>query len=282
MAETAFQNAYRQEHVASFERRSSLLRDMCTKESEIKGSAAIFLVAGSGGAVASTRGTNGKIPGRGNDLTQNTCTLVEYHDVVDMTGFNIFASQGDQIRIAQEGTMAVINRRMDASVIAAVETGTQYAGVASAALTLDKVAHVLAILGNANAGGANVAGAISPAAYVDLLQTEEFTNVNYVDKKVFATTNDAVQARFAWAGIEWVVHSGLTGAETSTEKCLFWNKAAVGLGVDKGDGSKVEVGRDGRNDISWTRASTFIGAKLLQNAGVVIFRHAGDGYAATA
>jgi hypothetical protein len=282
MAESAVQVAYRQEHVASFERRQSLLRGMCTQESEVKGRDAIFLVAGSGGATATTRGVNGKIPGRGNDLTQNTCTLVEYHDVVDMTGFNIYTSQGDQMRIAQESTMAVINRRMDASVIAAVEAGTQYAGVAAAALTLDKVAHILAILGNANAGGANVSGAISPAAYVDLLQTEEFTNVNYVDKKVFAATNDAIQARFAWAGIEWVVHSGLTGAATSTEKCLFWNKAAVGLGVDKGDGSKVEIGRDGRNDISWTRASVFIGAKLLQNTGVVIFRHAGDGYAATA
>ena len=261
MAESAFQTKYRQDHVAAFERRQSLLRDMCTKETEIRGSAAVFLVAGSGGAVASTRGINGKIPGRGDDLTQQTCTLVEYHDVVDKTGFNIFASQGDQVRIMQESSMAVINRRMDASVIAAAETGTQYAGVASAALTLDKVAHILAILGNANAGGANVAGAISPAAYVDLLQTEEFTNVNYVDKKVFATTNDAVQARFAWAGIEWVVHSGLTVAADFRLRVFLV---------------------DARNDISWCRASTFIGAKLLQNTGVVIFRHTGDGYAATA
>ena len=281
MAETAFQTSYRQEHVAAFERRQSLLRDMCTKESEIRGNAAVFLVAGSGGAVASTRGVNGKIQGRGDDLTQQTCTLVEYHDVVDKTGFNIFASQGDQVRIMQESTMAVINRRMDASVIAAAEAGTQYAGVASAALTLDKVAHVLAILGNANAGGANVGAAISPAAYVNLLQTKEFASAEYVEKKVFSATNDAVQARFAWAGIEWVVHSGLTGAATATEKCLFWNKAAIGLGVDK-DNAKAEIGRDERNDISWARASTFIGAKLLQNTGVVIFRHTGDGYAATA
>lgn len=281
MSETAYRTQYREEHVQQFERRESLLRGLTTKESEVKGNTAVFLVAGSGGATATTRGVNGLIQGRADDLTQNSCTLAEWHDVVDKTGFNIFASQGDQRRIMQESTMAVINRKMDALVIAQLETGTQYAGLAAEPMTLRKATHALTVLGNANAGGANVGAAISPAAYAYLLETEEFTNVNYVDKKVFATTNDSIQARFAWAGIEWVVHTGLTGNGTSSEKLLFWNKAAIGLGVDK-DNAQVEIGRDARNDISWVRASTFMGAKLLQNTGVVIVRHDGSAFAATA
>jgi hypothetical protein len=281
MAESAAQTVYRDEYVAAFERNKSLLRDLTTKESEVKGQTAVFLVAGSGGATATTRGINGLIQGRGDSLTQNSCTLQEWHDVVDKTGFNIFISQGDQRRIMQESTMAVMNRKADALVIAQLETGTQYAGAVAATFDLAKAVHALTILGNANAGGANVAAAISPAAYGYLLQTEEFTNVNYVDKKVFATTNDSIQARFAWAGIEWVVHTGLSGAGTSSEKLLFWNKAAIGLGMDK-DSIQTEIGRDGRNDISWCRASTFMGAKLLQDTGVVIVRHDGSGYAATA
>lgn len=281
MAETAYQTQYRDEFIASFERRQSLLRDLVTKETEVRGNTAVFLVAGSGGATATTRGVNGLIQGRGDDLTQNSCTLAEWHDVVDKTGFNIFASQGDQRRIMQESTMAVLNRKSDALTIAALETGTQYAGVAAATMDLAKAVHALTILGNANAGGANVAAAISPSAYGYLLQTEEFTNVNYVEKKVFATTNDSIQARFAWAGIEWVVHTGLSGAATSSEKLLFWNKAAIGVGCDK-DNIQTAIGRDERNDISWCRASAYMGAKLLQNTGVVIVRHDGSGYAATA
>jgi hypothetical protein len=281
MSETAYRTQYREEHVQQFERRQSLLRDLTTKESEVRGQTAVFLVAGSGGATATTRGQNGLIQGRADDLTQNSCTLAEWHDVVDKTGFNIFASQGDQRRIMQESTMAVINRKMDALTIAGLEAGTQYAGLTAATMDLAKAVHALTILGVANAGGANVAAAITPAAYGYLLQTEEFTNVNYVDKKVFATTNDSIQARFAWAGIEWVVHTGLSGIGTSDETLLFWNKAAIGLGVDK-DNAQVEIGRDARNDISWCRSSTFMGAKLLQDTGVVKVRHNGAGYAATA
>jgi hypothetical protein len=281
MTETAYKTQYRDEYVQVFERRQSLLRDLCTKESSVNAQVAVFLVAGSGGAVAVTRGVNGLIPSRGDDLTQNSCTLAEWHDLVKKTGFNIFASQSDQRRIMQESTMAVINRKLDALVIAQLETGTQYAGVASATMDLNKAMFALTILGAANAGGANVAAAISPAAYGYLMQTEEFTNVLYVDKKTFATTNDSIQARFSWAGIEWVVHTGLTGAAGATEKLLFWNKAAIGLGVDK-DSAQVEMGRDGEQDYSWTRTSTFAGSKLLQNTGVVIVRHDGSGFAATA
>ena len=55
----------------------------------------MFLVAGSGGATAVTRGLNGNIPPRVDSLTQVPATLVEWHDKPQRTEFNIFASQGD-------------------------------------------------------------------------------------------------------------------------------------------------------------------------------------------
>jgi hypothetical protein len=45
----------------------------------IKGNQAIFLVAGSGGISAITRGVNGLIPYNTVSNVQNTCTLNEYH-----------------------------------------------------------------------------------------------------------------------------------------------------------------------------------------------------------
>jgi hypothetical protein len=46
---------------------------------EIKGNTATFLVADSGAATAVTRGVNGLIPARADNLTQTSATLVEWH-----------------------------------------------------------------------------------------------------------------------------------------------------------------------------------------------------------
>ena len=77
MADTAFQTQYRQEFIAAFEEGQSWLRSTCVTEAVIKGNQATFLVAGSGGATAVTRGVNGLIPARADDLNQTTATLAE-------------------------------------------------------------------------------------------------------------------------------------------------------------------------------------------------------------
>jgi hypothetical protein len=78
MADSAFQIQYRQEFIAQFEQGASWLQTICTTEAVIKGNQAMFLVAGSGGATAVTRGLNGNIPPRVDSLTQVPATLVEW------------------------------------------------------------------------------------------------------------------------------------------------------------------------------------------------------------
>jgi len=118
MADTAFQVQYRQEFIAGFEQHRSLLSQCVTNEAVIKGNQAVFQVADSGSATAVTRGVNGLIPARADSLTQNTATLVEWHDLVRKTSFNVFASQGDQRRIMQMTSTGVINRKVDDLIIA--------------------------------------------------------------------------------------------------------------------------------------------------------------------
>ena len=117
MADTAYQIQYRQEFIAGFEQRQSLVRNTVTTEAVIKGNQATFLVADSGDATAVTRGVNGLIPARADNLNQYTATLQEWHDLVRRTNFNIFASQGDGRRIMQDTTMAVLNRKIDSDII---------------------------------------------------------------------------------------------------------------------------------------------------------------------
>jgi hypothetical protein len=124
VADTAFQTQYRQEFIAGFEQKPTYFRNAVTTEVVIKGNTATFLVADTGGASAVTRGVNGLIPARADNLTQTSATLAEWHDKPRRTEFNIFASQGDGRRILQRGTQIVMNRKIDDLLIAELSTGS--------------------------------------------------------------------------------------------------------------------------------------------------------------
>lgn len=278
MASTAFQTIYRQEFVASFEERASLLRSTVTTQANVNGNAAVFLVAGSGGATAVTRGVNGLIPARSDDLTQNTATLTEWHDLVQRTGFNVESSQGDARRIMQETTMAVVNRKMDAQIIAELDTATQDTG-SSAVMSLSLVAKALAILGNAEVPiqeADNMFGLITPAAYSYLMQVPAFASQDYVEVKPFA---GPIRRYHRWFGVNWIMHPNLSGVGTSTEDCYIFHRNAIGHAANKD--IRSAVGYDDEQDYSWARCSIYMGAKLLQNTGVVNINHDGSAYVAS-
>lgn len=277
MADTAFQIQYRQEFISGFEIRQSLLRSCCVTESVIKGNTATFLVADSNSATAVTRGVNGLIPARADNLTQSSATLAEWHDLVRKTGFNVFGSQGDQRRIMQETTMGVINRKIDSDIIAQLDTATIDSGTAATA-SLTMVMTALGALGYAEVPldeEDNIFGLITPGFRAYLMQTKEFGSAEYVDVKPF---NGPVRKMLRWAGVNWIVHPNLTGAQTSLEKCYLFHRNAIGHAVDT-KGVASPVGYDDEQDYSWARCSVYMGSKLLQNSGVVQMKHDGSSFA---
>lgn len=276
MAETAYQTQYRQEFIAGFEQMQSLVRSTVTTETQIQGNSAVFLVADSGGAEAVTRGVNGLIPARADDLTQLTCTLQEWHDLVRRTKFNIFASQGDGRRIMQQTTMGVINRKIDQDIIAELQNGTQDAG-AAATMSLSLAMRALVILGNNDVPmDGNISALITPAAHAYLMQTKEFASADYVNNKPFVNG----MTMFRWAGVNWIVHPNLPGKGTAAEKCFMYHKNAIGHAVNAGE-IQTAVGYDDEQDYSYCRATVYMGSKVLQNSGIVVITHDGSAYVAT-
>jgi len=283
MPDTAFQTQYRQEFIYGFEDRQSILRATTVQEAVIKGNQATFLVADSGSASAVTRGVSGLIPARADNNTQSTATLQEWHDLVRKTNFNIFASQGDQRRIMQETTMAVINRKIDDTIITQLDTATNDTGSATAA-SLDMVVYARTILGNNFVDlmdEDNIFGLVSPAFEGYLLQIPEFASADYVESKPL--TGPARRFR-RWAGVSWMVHPRLTnsigaGGSGTSEQCYMYHRNAIGCAINKA-GIDSPVGYDAEQAYSWARVSIDIGSVLLQNAGVVMMKHDGSGYTA--
>lgn len=284
MAETAFQKEYLQSFIHGFEDMQSRLRSTVFTHAQFKGNEAVFLVADSGSASATSRGVNGLIPARADNNTQNTATLKEWHDLVRKTGFNIFASQGDQKRLMQETCMAVINRKMDDDIIAILDTMTNDTSTAQKA-SLDMVVHAKTILGDNFVPieeEDNMFGVISPAFDGYLHQVPEYASADYVENKPFS----GPARRFRrWMGVNWIVHPRLTGSvgaggDGTSEQCFLYHRNSVGHAANTA-GMQALVGYDEEQDYSWSRCSIYMGSVKLQNAGAVMMKHDGSAYGAS-
>jgi len=277
MSDTAYQTMYRQEFIAGFEKRTSLVRRTVTTETEVKGNEAVFLVADSGGATAVTRGVNGDIPTRPDNLNQFTATLQEWHDVPERNNFNLFASQGDGRRIMQQASMGVINRKIDTDIHAALSAAT----VTKTMTQTTKIAFLSDLLGlivtlsEANAIDAGVPeeqepfALITPAFRANMMQLDQFTSMDFINLKPFA--NISKSRAFNWNGCNWIVDTGLSGMG-STSTCYMYSRNAIGHACDN-TSIKTFVGYDDKNDKSWARCSAYMGSKLLQNSGIVKISH---------
>lgn len=276
MVDSAFQVQYRQEFVAEFEQNFSILRQGTVQEQQIKGNQAIFLVAGSGGATAVTRGVNGYIPYGTASNNQKTATLVETHAPQLRTGFNIFASQGDQKRIMTNNSVGMINRDIDDTIITTLDTATNDTGT-SVKGSLDLIVKARTGLARNDVDLTdedNIFAVITPAFEGYLYQTSEFASADYVEIKPFAGPAKRMRR---WMGVNWMVHNALTGVGTSTEYAYMWHSNSLGHAANTKD-MDVKAGYNEEQDYSWVRATIYHGSVLLQNGGIVQMKHDGSAY----
>jgi hypothetical protein len=281
MSDTAFIVLYRKETVEGFEFGQSDLRTSVCTEVQIKGNQAVFLVADSGGAAAANRGANGLIPARTDDLNQYTSTLVEWHDLVRRTSFNLFASQGDGRSIMQRTTRYVLNRKTDLDIMSALATATNYIGTSATTMTLAMAIRAGVALGNLQVPVEeedNMFAVVSPAAAGYLLQVREFNSAPFVDVKPL----NGPSRRFRrWAGFNWMRHPLVPGVGTANETLFFYHRNAVGHAVNTGE-MQALAGYHEEQDYSWARTTAYMGSLLLQNRGVILARHDGSAYGVTA
>lgn len=284
MSDTAFQTQYRQETVMGFEQKQTLLRDTVTTEAVIKGNTAVFLVADSGTAVAQNRGVNGLIPARSDNLTQNSCSLSEWHDLVRKTNFNIFASQGNQRQVMQDTTAGVLNRKIDDQIITELNTGTVTLGSSTTIPNTFLFQRAIVKLQNASVPwDSNITLLCQPSFLAYLELATEFASADYVDMRPYKGSDDNASWRdkpmaYRWRNCLIVAHPNLPGKATSSEISFMYHKASIGHAANTA-GMDTAVGYNEEQAYSWARASMDMGAKLLQNAGVIVITADGSAMA---
>lgn len=275
MSNSAFMTMYKKEQIAALEKTASVLSHTTTQEVLTNGNSCVFLVAGSGGATASTRGLDGKIPGNPLDLNQYTCTLEEKHAKFELTGFNIFSSQGDLRKAMHDGSVAVINRTRDDLIRSALAGATVTTGSA-AAMSMTLISKAKTKLRNAKVPQeVQIWGAITPAAYEYMASLAQFTSADYVDEMRFGKVPK--DKMFSWNGVNWVVDNELDGVGTASATCFMYAQNAIGSACNTAT-MNIDADYNREDQYSWTLASVYMGAKLLQNSGVIKIIHDDSAY----
>jgi hypothetical protein len=213
MSIEAAQTQYRQAFIDQFEGKASIFRTMTTKESVIKGNTATFLVAGSGTDTAVTRGTNGQIPYGNPTNSQVTATLVEKHAPYELTGFNIFASQGDQKAVMRKASMNVINRDIDLVCLAELANATIDTGAyATASVAMvEKAKGYLPTTTSRRGRGQHVRRRLG--GFMAYLRADHGICVaDYVDVKPLV---GPTRKMLRWNGVNWAQSARVTGVGTS-------------------------------------------------------------------
>jgi len=280
MAVQAAITQFKKELILAYEQRKSLLSGACTKEAMANGYTVTWLVSGAGTQVATTRGQDGDIAYGVPSNTQVSASLVEAQAPQALTGFDVFASQGNQVELMKTNVMAIIRRAQDQIILTELANATQDWPTAGP-LTVEAIAGSRAILGNAHVPISeedNMFCVITPAAEAYLLQTTEFTNAQYRDVKPL---EGGIAMKYRrWMGMNWIVADILPGIGTSAEIMYMFHRSAIGYAINMGE-EKITAGYNEEQQRSWALATVYHQAKILQNTGIVKITHDGSAYVAT-
>jgi len=264
--------------VAAFRQERSLLSTSCRKELMTNGLTATWLVSGATSNRAVTRGQNGDIPYGSPTNTQVSATLVEYHVPKALTGFDIFASQGDQTKQLRDDVISGINQEMDYVILTELANATQDYG--SGTMDVSNILIAKAILGQAFVQTEqmdNMFAIVSPGASAYLMQTTEYASGDYVDYKPY---NGPTRKVYRWAGINFIESALVTGLGTSSEVLYLFHRNAIGFAINSGE-EMIKAGFNEEQQRSWALGSAYMAAKILQNTGIVKMSHDGSAVAST-
>lgn len=266
---------YREEFIASFEQRTSYLRDTVSTEGLVKGESATFLLVGKADLMRQ-RGVDGLIPNVNEIDTQIKIGLKEMHHKTQQTSFDIFQAHGDRRRLMQERGMIAVNKEIDDTIINSLNSATTsypltLVGPATtivagtAAMSLNRLVDIMSDLHEKEIENDGMLTFVwTPKAYAAIQLLPQFTSADYVDEKPLVNG----QRPFRFLGARHLIHNRLPGAGTNAATCFVYHKNSVGHITDTG-GIKTDIGYNGEHDYSYARHSVWHGAGVLRQEGVM-------------
>ena len=267
---------YRREFVENFNVGVTLLADRFTEESMTMGRSAVFDVATLGGRM-SVRSVDGRIPRRNRSDTQVTCTIDERVAKEEVTDFEKFTSQADERAKINRSIMISVNEEIDYHVLTELSNASTSYSASAAPITLDTATKVIATLAQnkVSVGANDLTWIISPMMEAKLQTIQGYTSADYVSTKPLEVGGNQFSGERkikSWLGCGWIVHPNLPNTGTSSCTTYLVHRRAFGLAVPT-NRIQYEAGRIPGELAECAVAGLMMGAKILQNAGILKFLH---------
>lgn len=279
---TAFIQTYQAEVKALYQRQGSILRNTVRVKDGVVGSTTTFQKIGKG--VATVKARAGVITPMNQDHTAIPCTLSDFYagdwvDKLDEAKTNI----DERMAIAQGGAWA-LGRKTDDQIITALGTTTQSAAnwtvTSQAAVRNSAITFITSLLANDVPNDGNIFCLVGAKTWGFLMTVDEFKRADYVTDMNLPYVQGAPVMTFKrWMNANWCVHTGISGAGTSTATLLAYHKLSTGYatGAFAGNVAATDGGAAVAADITWhgDRASYFVnhmmsgGAALIDDTGVI-------------
>jgi len=267
---------YRREFVESYNVGVTLLADRFTEESMTMGRSAVFDVATLGGRM-SVRSVDGRIPRRNRADTQVTCTIDERVAKEEVTDFEKFTSQADERAKINRSIMISVNEEIDYHVLSELSNASTSYSTSAAPITLDTATKVIGTMAQNKVpiGAQDLTWIISPMLEAKLQTIQGYTSADYVSTKPLESGGNQYNGQRKiknWLGAGWIVHPNLPGVGSSSCTTYLVHRRALGLAVPT-NRMQYEFGRIPGELADCAVAGLMMGAKILQNAGILKFLH---------
>lgn len=267
---------YRREFIGKFNQSVSLLNDRFTPESMDMGRSAVFDVTEVGGRMQQ-RSIDGRIPRTNVTDSQVTCTLYEYVKKFEVTDFEAFTSQSDERAKMNHRIMESVNQEHDYTILTELANASTSFASTAAPITLETATKAIAKLA-ANSVPVNpndVTFIVSPYLEAKLQNIAGYTSADYVSSKPLESGGNQFtnqRKMKAWLGVGWIVHPNLPNVGTSSCTCYLVHRRALGLAVPTSS-IKYSAGYDDQDHYHYASSTLKLGAKILQNTGILKFLH---------
>lgn len=226
--DTLFRTKFMDEFKYDFEREQALMKMTVRSDGVVMADTVKFdIVDPSDGAVE--KGRDGKVPKSDLGLSQATATLRKIHKKYQIDNFDIFRGNPTTRAAMNRRGISSINKGIDKLIIDTLDTtSVEVAGGATTLSTLATVLTWTTTLWNKDIpNDGNVYAVITPNAEAQLMRVSEFKNADFITELPMIDGAKPQKLRY-WMGCKWLVHTGLSGAGTSSAKMYLFHQSAIG------------------------------------------------------
>jgi len=227
-----------------FQREGGYLRPAVRLKTGIVGKSTTFQRAGKG--VATTKARHGVITPMNQDHTAIECLLEDFYAADYVDNLDEAKTNIDERMVIARGGAWALGRKVDDQILTALATTanssvtwdvTSKANIFASALTVVKSIFALDVPNDGQ-----VFAVVTPMQWARLGLVDQFASSDWVDAsgRIFTNGIPTGGKMKSWLGVNWMMHTGLSGFGTSSVAGYVWHKQAIGYATGAHAMNKAE------------------------------------------